>query len=398
MRVLVQVQDIKDPIEYTLEFLQKVSLITEDIEVLFLLPKIAQARYKEVNIPFKYHFILIDEYLCLDIQRKIDDTILKNTQLQQKVLEKLGVVTNFLSLSKLAMGYYDIYNKYFESFKPDFCVCWNGQVHLDQTCFRDLVKEKNIPTIFLERGLVPKSVFYDYQGVNATSSPVSWTQKAILESDYDKYYKNILDYVSNKGISIVNLTQQEYQNFVEPYILFPLQRDSDSNLVINSPYFKNMYAILRELNQIALPMNVHYRYHPEDPKTHYTKHLKFNNPKLMDYSNFNLEKHLDDSELVITVNSTIGFSALLKDKKVLALGNSIYSHKGMTVDYQNFESLEKAMIFALNKQISAEERILKECFISQLIIKNHLIFEENDLGFEQVIQLKNMFRQLKIKV
>lgn len=270
-----------------------------------------------MSIPFKHQFILMQGYVN-DGSTVIDEDLYSNCRIQHKVFEKLGMTVNFLQLATLATEYKRIYTEFIELIKPDLFICWNGQIHLDQTSFRDLVKDKKIPTFFLERGLIPKSVFYDNIGVNVTSGPYEWIAENILSRDFSSYYPAILNYVRNVGIAIVQLSQKNAK-FKRPYVLFPLQRDSDSNLVINSTHFKNMYSILRELNKSNLGIEVHYRHHPEDPKNHYTKHLKFSNPMLVDRSEFDLERHLDSSQVVMTVNSTIGFSALLKDKKIGAV-------------------------------------------------------------------------------
>lgn len=393
MKILVQVHDIKDPLEYTVRFLNKLYLVLGGLDIVFLLPKRSQNKYKSLNIPFKHQFVFLSEYLNLDNSITTANNAVENSFIQQKVLEKLGVTTNIISLNRMAVEYKRLYSMFIDIFKPDLCICWNGQIHLDQTCFRDLIKERNIPAFFLERGLIPSSVFCDYEGVNVTSSPMNWDEKDIKGTEYSTYYKDILNYVSQKGVAIVSLNQKATV-FKKPYILFPLQRDSDSNLVINSPYFKNMYSILKELNDINLPLEMHYRFHPEDPKTHYTKNLKFDNEYLLDRSDFDLEQHIDDSRIIMTVNSTIGFSALLKDKKVITLGNSIYSHKGFTVDYGNFDSIGKAIDFALNKEFDASEIMLKNDFVSKLIMKHHVIFDESRMSFEQTNELKKMVNWL----
>ncbi|HHY0106966.1 TPA: hypothetical protein ACVT58_002111, partial [Neisseria meningitidis] len=52
-------------------------------------------------------------------------------------------------------------------------------------------------------------------------------------------------------------------------------------MLFNSPYVKNMYSILNGLNNWChkntnIP-KILVRPHPEDPNTHYTKHMNFEN-------------------------------------------------------------------------------------------------------------------------
>lgn len=385
-RIILQVHDIKDPLTYSIEMIKKIQVLFGDIELIILIPRISQGVIKEIEIPFKHKTIITDDYMCN--KKKYDEDVdIQKCILQQVVYEKIGKIVPLELIMKQHKFYTAIYKKIIKDIQPDLCICWNGQVHIDQTSFNQVVKKMKIPTLFLERGLIPNSIFYDSQGVNATSSVVNWCEDDYINKSHKDNYQLIKKYIKNKGVAIVKLKQKKIK-FKDSYLLFPLQRDSDSNLVVNSKYFKNMYSILSDLNKLELPIDIHYRAHPEDPKNHYTKHLEFKNARLTEKSDIDLGYHLDNSELILTINSTIGFSALMKDKVVLTLGESIYAHKGFTLDYSNYLSLQKLIEAALDFKVDSNYIEKKNNFISQVIMNRHVVFERSHLEFLQLGNLE----------
>ncbi|MGE6441449.1 hypothetical protein ACQKC9_07795 [Psychrobacter sp. NPDC078409] len=390
-KIILQLHDIKDPVNYSINFLNKVQEAIGKIEVLILVPCLSQNMINHVNAAFKYKILITNEYLKQDISLEnvsVSDFDLQSCQLQQKVFEKIGKMLPFQSIIKSHIAYSTLYKKIIENYAPDFCVCWNGQVHIDQTTFRDTCSNLNLDMLFLERGLIPNSVFYDSEGVNATSSVAKWDIKEYKDTDHKESYGLLQDYLKKEGVAVVKVKQKR-QKFLIPYVLFPLQRDSDSNLVSNSKYFKNMYTILKQIDQSDLPIPVHYRAHPEDPKSHYTKSLNFKNKYLEEKSNIDLEQHLMNSAAVMTINSTIGFSALLKDKIVITLGESLYADKGFTIDYKDYRSFQKILTNIDQHKLTEEMKEMKDKFVSKVITERHLVFNSSRLSFIQTNNLKN---------
>lgn len=388
-KIILQVHDIKDPLNYSINFLKKMQEVSGEIDVLIVLPNLSQHVIDTIEIPFKHKIMIGDEYIQQHISiNSFNNIDLESCILQQKVYEKIGLVMPLNNIIKRQIAYVSLYKKIIDNFDPDLCICWNGQVHIDQTAFRDTSKNLMISTIFLERGLIPNSIFYDKEGVNATSSVTNWSIEDYSYTDYKHDYGLIKSYINKEGLAVVKLDQKK-DRFNAPYIFFPLQRDSDSNLVTNSKYFKNMYSILKEINNTVLPIDIHYRVHPEDPQSHYTKHLIFENQMLHERSNVDLEQHLNSSAAVMTINSTIGFSALLKDKLVITLGESLYANKGFTIDYKDYLSFEKIFSQADSFKLNSELIERKNRFVSKVIMNRHVVFENSHLSFLQINNLKN---------
>src|SRR5690606_27930417 len=188
---------------------------------------------------------------------------------------------NAEKIIKEHMKFLGFYDYCLSKIKPDLIIVWNGITHSFQTAIVEVAKEKKIPIIFLERGLIPKTVFYDFEGVNFESSvgkDTNWQEKDSLLTD-SRVYDYVRDIVIKTGGGLVELEVNKNINLPDkPYIFFPLQRDTDSNLLFNSPYIKNMFYILTILNQWKdddLEYDSLVRSHPEDPENHYSKMLDF---------------------------------------------------------------------------------------------------------------------------
>lgn len=68
----------------------------------------------------------------------------------------------------------------------------------------------------------------------------------------------------------------------------------------------------------------------------------------------NIHQILKDSQLVITINSTVGIEALIYHKPVIILGNAFYNIKGITYSLQDFDDLSTAISYALKNELNHE--------------------------------------------
>jgi len=112
----------------------------------------------------------------------------------------------------------------------------------------------------------------------------------------------------------------------KPYIFFPLQVNKDTQIKNNSPY-SDMYQILDAI--VPLIRNTEYnliiKEHPkENTYTSYSRYRQKN--KIFVVKNVNLDKLIEHSEAVVTVNSSVGLQAIEKYKKVMVLGSAFYTN------------------------------------------------------------------------
>ncbi|MCE1056025.1 hypothetical protein [Pseudomonas alloputida] len=220
--------------------------------------------------------------------------------------------------------HYSTLNSVISTCKPDKIVVWNGFTGYVANILRLISEQRKIPSAFLERGLLKNSLFIDRQGVNGASSLNSVTA-IVLDA---------LTVSAQQQEKIIELFQVAPEQPEKPKsqirnVFFPLQVQLDTNIIMYSPYRSMRQAffdIYDALNKS--PSNFLVRPHPEElPET---------SPNIPRYENVKtstaqtLDHWLEWSDIVVTINSTVGLEALIKGKKVITLGGSIYSCAGLT--------------------------------------------------------------------
>ncbi|MFJ4456526.1 hypothetical protein ACIP1G_21895 [Pseudomonas sp. NPDC089392] len=220
--------------------------------------------------------------------------------------------------------HYTALNSIIDSCQPEKIVVWNGFTGYVANILRLITANRKIPSAFLERGLLKNSLFIDRQGVNGASS---------------------LNDLNAEKLDQISLPEPEYNNTVQLFnvapehpepatksaqnIFFPLQVQLDTNIIMYSSYrsmreaFFEIYDALNKHNTSFLV-----RPHPEElpetaPNIPRYKNIRVSTEQSLDY-------WLNWSDVVVTINSTVGLEALIKGKKVISLGGSIYSSAGLT--------------------------------------------------------------------
>lgn len=126
-----------------------------------------------------------------------------------------------------------------------------------------------------------------------------------------------------------------------PFYLLPLQLNSDAQIIHHSPFASMAQAMLQTLSSFARFAPLHKRLavkiHPLDPGLiNYRKQL-FDAARDLGVADRvfflesgNLPALLSAAKGVVTVNSTVGGSALVHNRPTIALGKAIYAMPGLT--------------------------------------------------------------------
>jgi capsular polysaccharide export protein len=388
MRITILTQNIPDPIRYSFEFVKKIrESISENIDVLLVTDTDKKIQYydRQININEAKRYALPER-----ITNNHEQSIRKQIAVNRKLGGKFTIKDVIDEHERLYRFYIDLIDKE----KPELCIVWNGITHSFQTAFIEACKDLMKPVIYLERGLIPGSIFWDWEGINAVSSvgkDKTWIKKFNKISD-PNYFNKIENIIFETGGNIVKEENARGEFNKRNYILFPLQRDSDSNILFNSEYIKNMYQALIFLKELKtkkkIPQDVIFRPHPEDPKNHYTKKIDFS--PLICQSNTGLLETIINADLVLTINSTVGFTSLILGKKVVALGKSTYSGRGLCLEPK---SLTELQCMLNTKEICISQNIVEQRqeFISKIIGYRHISFKSHEL---LDVQLNNLKKEL----
>ena len=253
----------------------------------------------------------------------------------------------------------DVLNELIDKFKPDFLVGWNGNGPHAIFLVKIIAKVKNIPVFHSERGLLPNSIIFDPLGVNNKSFLAGAFLPLINDLERNRA-KIFLQKYRSKFETIVfsdskSLTEEEFIakykfKYGNRYVFFPMQIEGDSNIILNSPYFKKMEKIITLLAKVCqnLSIDLICKPHPENlSKINIDKlQNKFDNLHIQREGR--LENAINFSTCVIVVNSTVGLEILLLGKPTIALGHAFYTSKGITYDCANESNLKDTITSIIN--------------------------------------------------
>ncbi len=252
----------------------------------------------------------------------------------------------------------------------------NGE-NVHDKALKKIAEENNIPILFFELANIPGKIFVDKKGVNAGSSlffninilerfnnstdedfekwreqyiEIKKNQKTIPQATKSKKIRNILFPLDKMGYlffnipynkkgsflkkvklklkdSVKELSFDYYNIYKHDYIFYPMQVESDSQLIIHSKY-KNIDAIKYAM-KIAKENNLQLLIKPHPAETDfevYKKILLLKEKMNFYIINKNVFELLINCRSVITINSTVGLEAMILGKKVHFLGDSFYKY------------------------------------------------------------------------
>lgn len=153
-----------------------------------------------------------------------------------------------------------------------------------------------------------------------------------------------------------------YSNPVEGewYIYYPFHVPLDIQLTVRCPEFLNQEALVEYIARcIPMGYKLYIKEHPAaiggHPISRLRDILKDKNIRLIHprHNSFHLIKN---AACVITINSKVGFEAIMQEKPVVVLGKTFYRGKGVTVDVENISEVADAMIKAIAMTITEKKR------------------------------------------
>jgi hypothetical protein len=256
----------------------------------------------------------------------------------------------------------------------DVIVMWNGNL---STC-QSLPHTK----VYLENGYFPNTIQIDNQGVNMNAS---------FNVDYDNFLSiNRTPPVKNMHITlhtyalstadmcmagilapdmhrwkryISTLYSRIYRKRVSPdpiglpdkFIFIPFQVHDDTQIVYNSRHIKKMDEIFTSffssIREICPGHQVVAKEHPMDlGRQNYTR-LRKSYPDILWLRNYDINELIDKCSCVITINSSVGFQALARYKRVLTLGDSFYDKNPFVEHMRSTDEFEEKLEKLIKKTI-----------------------------------------------
>ncbi|GEM_PF-5337103 len=206
---------------------------------------------------------------------------------------------------------------------------WNGSTGVVAHCLRHLCKERDLEHHFMERGLLPETVFCDPRGVNGASElhALSWEAvKTVSQTigSVDQDLPRIVEEDTPLRLPCANKTKFTRIIFV------PLQVQLDTNIFLHTDEVIDMARLLAAVCDAVADSAtlVVARRHPEEIEIQPLPTRK----NLVVSDAGTAEEWCRRADLVVTINSTVGLTAILAGTPVVALGRALYTNKGLCTE------------------------------------------------------------------
>ena len=138
--------------------------------------------------------------------------------------------------------------------------------------------------------------------------------------------------------------QTSIKNLNFKFLIYPLNAAYDEQLLLRGTYIKDIYSSIQMLcNSLPLGVKLVIRQHPVDPGGLNYKKIKYllsnnNNLHIVNH-NIPLNKLINKSSGMITVNSTSAFDSLVNKKPVFVLGRTFYSDSKATTTVKDIRKV-----------------------------------------------------------
>jgi capsule polysaccharide modification protein KpsS len=211
-----------------------------------------------------------------------------------------------------------------------------------------------------------------------------------LEPNYINFFTNLVSkLINNKKNKLKNkITNNQSINFNKRYIFVPLQVETDSQIIFFSPSIKDMEELVVKVSEKVKEYNnkfndnidVIFKSHPKDSRVDLyelkNKVNKYQNSYLIVKGN--TKKYIKNSELVITINSTVGIEALIEKKSVITLGKSFYNIEDIVLHCSKIKLLPEYIKKALEESVN-QELIERFLFYLRFIYFKEIYWKNSDI-------------------
>lgn len=181
-----------------------------------------------------------------------------------------------------------------------------------------------------------------------------------LENPYGRSFLKIAKKLFGRALrkKIVHFWHDK-PNFKEKYFFYPLHIPSDAQILVRSPQYKNQLTLLENLNNhLPIGYKLYVKEHPNyeggTTISELRKIRKLSNVKVID-AKINSHDLIKNSKGIITINSNVGWEALLYEKPVIVLGKAFYDISGLTFNVRDFYELPEVIKKAVSQKFDREK-------------------------------------------
>ena len=200
--------------------------------------------------------------------------------------------------------------------------------------------------IFFENGVLPNTTTVDDRGINYNNS---------LPRAKQFYLQAVAQDAALRLPTQLQIPQPKFRRkgagakMPSKYIFAPFQVNTDSQILEHSPWIKDMRHLFTVLQQISTKLSDRQlrfviKEHPQCPQQYADLYPIARAHKRIVFANFNSTQELiEKATAIMTINSTVGWEALLLKKKVITLGHACYNLADLVLAVHDEESLINAI-------------------------------------------------------
>ncbi|MHC5033685.1 MAG: capsular polysaccharide export protein, LipB/KpsS family [Planctomycetota bacterium] len=231
--------------------------------------------------------------------------------------------------------------------RPRLVLVWNGHIDLaSQLAQRS--EAHGIPVLYGELGSFADTVQVDPEGVNGRSSisgrsasECSSPLGPAEEAELDGFLATLRE-AGRSGWEQPDKSEAadvRAELGVPPgakVLFYPGQVDGDSNITLNSPHFTGNSDVLQWLCGKLRDQRAWHIVAKEHPKAEIPLEAATDlDGHLHTARDVNIHSLIDLADAVVSINSAVIFEAVAAGKPVLALGNGLFSNKGIVLEAES---------------------------------------------------------------
>lgn len=258
-----------------------------------------------------------------------------------------------------------LFKLYANGLKKSNCqqmVIWNGLKYRQRIAVT-AAKALKLPIIYMENGLIPGMTTIDAQGINYRNSAPRHAEFYLNLANASKTDSSNNGFLTLQKQLRSNLSKKP-QTLPDRYIFVPFQVNTDSQVVLFSPWLKDMFALVETFSKLcdqlgdSSPIFI-FKTHPACDEKYQQLIKQYQNHSHIQFCNSEERKkistleYINYADAVITINSTVGIEALLLEKKVITLGQAFYNIENICLSSNNLDQLKENITKLDNWQPSA---------------------------------------------
>ncbi|SKB66033.1 Capsule polysaccharide biosynthesis protein [Lachnospiraceae bacterium] len=244
---------------------------------------------------------------------------------------------------------------------------------------RGLIHDKKIPLLFSHAGFLYGTFIFDEdgdssEGVTNIDSDAFMKLPITEKNLYDA--REVISTIRENGLSRKIQPVNEIDSFLRnklkrdrPTVLFAAQIDSEfkpyTDFIKNtySPIFESSIDAGKRISQICYQndWNFIYKPHPFSINNEVEKDLA---PNSIYLAQGNINTLIDVADVVVTIQSSTDYVALIRNKPVVLLGYDQMKRKGITYEVDKYEDIENGMINAIKYGFTDKQKANFERFIA----------------------------------